>query len=223
MRDDLTVLLEKIRRELSEAPPPDWGKVGSKISNMGKALMGLKKSKGPKPSGKAPLEKPVAGKAPAVPTQTAPAKYKAPKKWTSAGGVVLERGDPTRVYVIKPSNNYGPWAFPKGRVDEGESLKQAAVREVWEETGIKAKIQSGKSYLGKGVGSFSVTHFYLMTRVGGNPKNFDRAETERVLLVPWEIAIALFRKAGNKRDVMIAERAMKVLGIKMHSKFKQSA
>ena len=31
------------------------------------------------------------------------------------------------------------WKFPGGMVDKGESLGDAAVREVWEETGIKAE------------------------------------------------------------------------------------
>ena len=32
----------------------------------------------------------------------------------------------------------GAWQFPQGGVDEGETLEQAMVREVWEEIGVKA-------------------------------------------------------------------------------------
>lgn len=180
--------LNELRQLLEE--PPLFGKDGwlkKTLSKLKKTKGGLKKSKGEKP-----------------------APYKKPAKWISSGGVVLENG---KVWVIKPSNHYGPWAFPKGRVDEGENLKQAALREVWEETGLRARIRPG-GYLGKGEGTMSVTHFFLMDRTGGSERGFDRAETERVELVTWEHALALFKRAGNKRDPIIARKAMKKLGVK---------
>ena len=36
------------------------------------------------------------------------------------------------------------WGFPKGHIDDGESHKQTAKRETWEETGLKvSKLESG--------------------------------------------------------------------------------
>lgn len=137
-------------------------------------------------------------------------KKKRPKKWTSAGGIVFpSMDDMEHVYIIKPSNNYGPWSFPKGRVDKGETMKQAAIREVWEETGIKAKILPGNSYVGKGEGSFSITHYYLMVQIGGHPRRTD--ETERVELVTFDEADKIFRRAGNKRDPKIIKLARRVI------------
>lgn len=132
-------------------------------------------------------------------------------KWTSAGCVVLDSmADREHVYVIKPSNHYGPWAFPKGRVDKGESVKQAAIREVWEETGLHVKILTGKgAYLGKLEGGFSFTHFFLAVKTGGHPRPTD--ETERVMLVSWEEARHLFRSSGNKRDQRVLDLALQAL------------
>lgn len=120
------------------------------------------------------------------------------------------KDDTSKVLVIKPSNNYGPWALPKGRVDQGETLQRAAFREVWEETGVKAGLMPGKAYIGKGVGSYSISHFFLMYRKSGNPRPTD--ESEKAIFVPWDQAINLFVRDGNKRDPKIVLRAMKMLG-----------
>lgn len=141
-------------------------------------------------------------------------KQQEPTKWISAGGVVVpSKDDFSKVLVIKPSNNYGPWSFPKGRIDEGETQVMAAAREVREETGIRAKILklAGRAYLGSGKGSHSVTHYYLMVRTSGTPHATD--ETEKALFVPWDQAINLFVRSGNKRDPRIAMKAMKALGL----------
>lgn len=141
-------------------------------------------------------------------------KQAQPERWVSAGGVVVpSKDDFSKVLVIKPSNNYGPWSFPKGRIDEGETQIVAAAREVLEETGVRAKILkvAGRAYLGSGKGSHSVTHYYLMVRTGGTPHATD--ETEKALFVPWDQAINLFVRSGNKRDPRIAMKAMKSLGL----------
>lgn len=130
------------------------------------------------------------------------------KKWISAGGVVVPSMDKMDfVWIRKPSGNFGPWSFPKGKVDKGESMGQAARREVEEESGIKAKIIQG-GYIGQGVGGFSVTHYYLMVQTGGNPAHHDR-ETAKVWLVHWKDAMRIFRQAHNKRDVEILLKARK--------------
>ncbi len=54
---------------------------------------------------------------------------------TSAGGVVIFGN---AVMLLKKFN--GDWVLPKGRVEAGESYAQAALREVYEESGIKAEI-----------------------------------------------------------------------------------
>ena len=51
----------------------------------------------------------------------------------SAGGIVLNKEG--LVLVVNQNNN--SWSLPKGHIDEGEEKLEAAIREVFEESGIK--------------------------------------------------------------------------------------
>lgn len=53
----------------------------------------------------------------------------------SAGGIVYRR-TPKGVRIALILDPYRKWAFPKGHVEKGESVRAAAVRETMEETGI---------------------------------------------------------------------------------------
>lgn len=59
----------------------------------------------------------------------------------AAGGLIWRR-DSAGTYEIalvhRPA--YGDWSFPKGKLDVGETEAQAAIREVTEETGLRASL-----------------------------------------------------------------------------------
>ena len=89
------------------------------------------------------------------------------EKAVSCGGVVIFRGKILLLYK-NYRNRYEGWVLPKGTVEKGESHEQTALREVYEETGVKAKIIE---YIGKSEYSFNTpsgiinkeVHWYLMT------------------------------------------------------------
>ena len=73
-----------------------------------------------------------------------PARPRVPRvEETSAGGLVIDFGaTPLRAALIARHDRRGRlvWSLPKGHVEEGESLAEAAVREVREEPGVPASI-----------------------------------------------------------------------------------
>ena len=59
----------------------------------------------------------------------------------AAGGVVIDKksaDSPLVLLVHRPA--YDDWSFPKGKLDSGESIEQAALREVKEETGLDCRV-----------------------------------------------------------------------------------
>lgn len=93
---------------------------------------------------------------------------------TSCGGVVIFRG---KILLLYKSfkNKYDSWVLPKGTVEEGEEYQDTALREVFEESGVKASIVK---YVGKSQYSFSVpedivekdVHWFLMRSDSYNSK-----------------------------------------------------
>ncbi len=85
----------------------------------------------------------------------------------SCGGVVIFRGKLLVLYK-NVGNKYEGWVLPKGTVEPKESFVDTALREVYEETGVKAKVIQ---YVGKSQYSFHSgnkeivkdVHWYLMT------------------------------------------------------------
>ena len=58
----------------------------------------------------------------------------------AAGGVVWRQADDTVQVLLVHRPRYDDWSMPKGKLDDGESFEDAAVREVEEETGISAAL-----------------------------------------------------------------------------------
>ncbi len=85
---------------------------------------------------------------------------------TSCGGVVIFRGKILLLYK-NFKNRYEGWVLPKGTVESGEKHVENALREVFEESGVKATVMK---YIGKSEYTFNVpqdivekeVHWYLM-------------------------------------------------------------
>ncbi len=85
----------------------------------------------------------------------------------SCGGIVIHRGKILLLYKNQ-NGKYIGWVLPRGTVENGETFKQTALREVKEEAGVAAKIAKyiGKTqYTFRGTDDivFKTIHWYLMT------------------------------------------------------------
>ena len=103
----------------------------------------------------------------------------------SAGGVVLRRfrGRPF-VVAVRPRPDV--LALPKGHPDEGESMVEAATREVREETGLAAELIEKLGdvrywYALEGERVFKVVSFYLFHYRSGSVRDHDH----EVLSAEW--------------------------------------
>jgi ADP-ribose pyrophosphatase YjhB (NUDIX family) len=67
----------------------------------------------------------------------------------TAGGVVfrISEKDQGKVEILLIQDSRGRWTIPKGHIEEGESARQTAEREIQEETGLQ-KVKVGP-WLGK--------------------------------------------------------------------------
>jgi 8-oxo-dGTP pyrophosphatase MutT (NUDIX family) len=68
------------------------------------------------------------------------ASNKKKREIKAAGGVVIRKrsGSPEVALVHRP--RYDDWSLPKGKLEDGESFKDGALREVEEETGFTCEL-----------------------------------------------------------------------------------
>lgn len=107
---------------------------------------------------------------------------KCPAGKDPASGLLIVEPD-GRVWVVSPTNRFGGYknTFPKGKVEQDLSFQANAIKEAWEEGGIKANIIG---LLGDVERTTSVTRYYLARRVAGNPAADMGWESQSAHLVP---------------------------------------
>ncbi len=137
------------------------------------------------------------------------ALYKAYQHEYSAGAVLFCQGDEERLYVLvtELSGNTG---LPKGHVEEGETNEQTALREIFEETGIKAGIVpgfSGEIVYPQGKGMLKHFAYYLASF---RPEQEIRSGPDVVAhILPYEQALRKLSFADVRSILREAELFLK--------------
>lgn len=119
--------------------------------------------------------------------------FHVPKGKQPAAGVAVREPD-GRFWLVSPSNRFAGYAttLPKGRVEGPVSRQASAIREAYEEAGLKVRITS---FLADSERTQTFTRYYLAQRVGGNPASMGW-ESQAVHLVPLT-ALAQFLTHPN--------------------------
>ena len=140
-----------------------------------------------------------------------PGTVRSTRREISAGGVVYRReGDDIEVLLAARRTRRGDlaWGLAKGGIEPEETIEDAAVREVREETGIDAVIEASLGetryfYVWDDVRVRKVVHFFLMRAVGGDTEDHDD-EMEEVRWFPLTRAL---KRAAYKGEREVLSRA----------------
>jgi 8-oxo-dGTP pyrophosphatase MutT (NUDIX family)/phosphohistidine phosphatase SixA len=109
----------------------------------------------------------------------------------AAGAVVLRKG---REVLVVHRPKYDDWSFPKGKLDPGEHVTAAAVREVAEETGLQIRLgpplPSQQYEIANGQRRTKVVHYWVGWVLGDDDvsKYQPNDEIDRVAWVPLDEA-----------------------------------
>jgi 8-oxo-dGTP diphosphatase len=125
----------------------------------------------------------------------------------AAGGLVVRSRDSGAVDVVlvhRPA--YDDWSFPKGKLHDGETEAEAAVREVEEETGLRCRLgrELGTASYHDSKGRPKTVRYWEMTPVDGElgPAN----EIDEVRWVPLDEAAGLLTYARDRRFLALVLR-----------------
>ena len=135
----------------------------------------------------------------------------------SSGGVVVRRdGEGERILLISLQDGRR-WQLPKGHPEGRETVRQTAVREVREETGVTGRpleqlgdidywfVEAGKRIHKR-------VDFFLLAYESGTTDDYDPREVSGARWFPWNEALARLSFDNERRIARAARRAWRRLG-----------
>jgi len=136
-----------------------------------------------------------------------------------SAGVVLVRRMRGRHWLaaVRPQGKLaGTWVLPKGLVDRGESPADTALREGFEETGVRARLSSKLGdvryvYTWRGERVFKIVSFYLAHAVGGRIGALPAGMEVEVAEARWLPLDEAPQRLSYRGEREMAERAVETL------------
>jgi 8-oxo-dGTP pyrophosphatase MutT (NUDIX family) len=135
----------------------------------------------------------------------------------SAGGFVISKSDPNLVALMARFNRGGKleWCIPKGHLEENETSEQAALREVFEETGLEAEIiaelgEVNYQFIQDGSKISKTVHVYLMQQTGGE-LTFENDPHKEASELEWVQVSELLARLSHGNEKRIAKMAIELI------------
>uniref|UniRef100_A0A7S4NPG2 Nudix hydrolase domain-containing protein n=1 Tax=Paramoeba aestuarina TaxID=180227 RepID=A0A7S4NPG2_9EUKA len=129
------------------------------------------------------------------------------ERWETGGGVVWNQQSDCVLLVKNKKEmkeNGSGWTWPKGRVDPGETVQQAAIREIEEESGIKGIILDDLPL----VETKKADRYYYLLKYDSTVGKPDK-ETLEVRWVTWAEAKELLPRERDQTVLKNAEESAK--------------
>jgi 8-oxo-dGTP pyrophosphatase MutT (NUDIX family) len=135
----------------------------------------------------------------------------------SAGGFVISKDDASLVALMARFNRGGKleWCIPKGHLEAQETNEQAALREVFEETGLEAEIieylgEVSYQFIQAGARINKTVHVYLMLQTGGS-LSFDNDPHKEASELEWVPVAELLTRLSHSNERRIAKMAVELI------------
>jgi 8-oxo-dGTP diphosphatase len=106
----------------------------------------------------------------------------------AAGGIVLRPTKPPLIAVVRLRKG-NEWVLPKGKLDDGETPRDAAMREVLEETGHDVSVHEFLGTLAYDLGGRSKIVHYWRMETSGRPTRDLMNDVRAVEWLPLEAAV----------------------------------
>jgi 8-oxo-dGTP diphosphatase len=138
----------------------------------------------------------------------------------AAGGIVTLRDGEEPRFALVHRPKYDDWTFPKGKLHDGESEEQGALREVEEETGLRCRLGDpvdSVTYTDR-LGRPKVVRYWTMTPDGGTFRPNDEIDELRWVGSDEAMELLTYRHDRDLLRSVIAQRTPSPIYVVRHAK-----
>ena len=136
---------------------------------------------------------------------------------TSAGGFVLSSDGQRQVALIARMNRGGhlDWCIPKGHLENEETLREAAVREIGEETGILGEVlsdvgQINYEFTAGNKKIVKTVHHFLLRQTGGN-LTIENDPQHEATAVEWVSIAEACERLTHENEKRMARETLRLI------------